>query len=689
MITLNRPFSRNRILSLWIVTLATLFAAVMRLARLESLPPPAWFDEVWFALRARELIETGQRYVFYETYFGGANAGLVYLTGMVQAAGIDTITSARWAIALAGVISVPLAYACFRNLTPRPLSDFREGETTGVLAAVFLAYTMFYVIITRVGMESGMAPAVALFVVWQVARAAYHRKASGWVFGGLALGLAQYNGLHARFVIPVAAYFLIDLALTLRGPDRRRVILGGLLMAGIAIVAALPLIGYFAQNPEWLTARAAVVTQPEVGSRLDQYLFNITQIAQVFSIEGSYDPKTTVPGIPLLDVVQSVGFYVGLAWSVWNLPRRRIARVLLAWLIIAALPGVLTDGPNLQRMVGIAAPLAGIVAVGWSIVVGWAGRILNHEEHKEHEESRRVFLRDSSWPSVLFVVNLFSAVLLLASISWHAYLVFDRWGQEPKLEAQFTAAPVTLAREAIHASREGVVYAERIPDVEDVIAWEYLFPGTPVTRLDLRKCLPMPHQRAEVTSYLVLTEKDNETAPRLLAAYPGAYPRTQGVDLWQDIAAWIEVPGGSEAPAPPHQPEATFDQGITLYGYDWSADTLHPGETLFLTLYWHAAEPISGDWTAFAHVGTGLEGSALIAQRDGAPCVGLYPTSQWHPGEVIPDSFAITLPPDAPPGEYPIAVGWYAYPSLERLALKSADQPLPDHRAIIGTIRVE
>jgi hypothetical protein len=60
----------------------------------------------------------------------------------------------------------------------------------------------------------------------------------------------------------------------------------------------------------------------------------------------------------------------------------------------------------------------------------------------------------------------------------------------------------------------------------------------------------------------------------------------------------------------------------------------------------------------------------------------------WHPGEVVPDSFAITLPDDAPPGEYPIAVGWYRFPSLERVALIAADEALADGRAVIGTIRV-
>jgi hypothetical protein len=669
------PRSRNSI-TLWIVTAATLWAAIVRFIRLDSLAPAAWYDEVWFALRARELLHGAPLQVFYITTFGGANAGLVYLTALVQALGIDGITSARWVLAAAGVISIPAAYQCFRQLA--------QNRAIGVLAAVFLAYTMFVVIITRVGMESGMAPVVALLVVWQVLRGARGHR-SGWVIAGLALGLAQYNGLHARFVIPVAAYLLLDLLITSR--ERRGIALGGLTMLGISALAAASLIAFFMREPHWLTARAGFVA----GTGFERYITNIAQIARVFTLEGSYDPKTTVPGVPLFDVIQSIGFFAGLAWCALNLHRRTAARLLIVWLVVASLPGVLTDGPNLQRMIGIAAPLAGIVAVGWVGVIVIVERLFIHKEHKKTQRTAAIFsvsqkLRSNYFLRGSTVVAVTGTMLLMLSVAWHAHLVFVRWPQEPKLGAQFTAAPVDMAREALGAS--GVVFAERIPDTEDVIAWEYLFAGTDVTRLDLRKCLPMPHQRSTPTSFLILTEGDAETSVRLREAYPGAWFKHRGVDLWQETADWIEVPAGVDAPAPRFKVSAEFDEGISLYGYDWSSYTVSPGETLFLTLYWHATEQVSEDLTAFAHVGTGLEGTSIIAQRDGQPCIGLYPTSMWQPGEVVPDSFAVTIPDDASPGEYPIAVGWYRFPSLERVALIEADNALADGRAVIGTIQV-
>ena len=112
------------------------------------------------------------------------------------------------------------------------------------------------------------------------------------------------------------------------------------------------------------------------------------------------------------------------------------------------------------------------------------------------------------------------------------------------------------------------------------------------------------------------------------------------------------------------------------------------GESVFLTLYWLAEADIHSDLTTFMHVETGQPDSPLLTQRDGQPCQGFYPTSRWRAGEVVPDGFAITIPREALPGEYPLAVGWYAYPSLERLPLILADESSSDNRAVIGRLTV-
>lgn len=667
----------RRSLVLPILTAATLWAAVARFLNLNTLPPPAWFDEVWYALRAREFLQTGEWPVFYFTYFGGANAGPVYMAALAQWFGFTSITLARIGPALAGTLSIPLAYACVRELLRgEPIQRFvglpGSHRAIAAFSAVVLAYSLFYVTIHRIGMENGVAPPTALFIVWQMLRGIRRGKWSGWLLAGLAVGLSQYNGLHARFILPLVAFVGLQAFATAPRAAKSRLALGGGIMVMVAVICALPLIRFFTEHPEMLMGRAAIVTAVGPGLRFEtigeMYRYNARMILRVFSVEGSYDPKNGVPGVPLLDMVQSVGLMIGLGWAIIRLPRSPAARKLLVWLMVMTLPSFLTEGaPNIGRMIGIVPPLAALVALGWVGVYGW--------------------LRGRVRPVALRAV---AAGALTFSVGWHTYLLWAIWPDVPNLREQFTALPVELAEDLIGRAEAGEpTFVEVIPEAdEDIVAFNYLFPGTPVSRMDFRKCLPLPHHNMTRINYLILSGHDSQTAGLLDEWYAVEMPYRE-TDLFQTTGTLVEVLPGAAAPLPAMQPVVKFGAGLRLYGFEWSGERIRPGETLFLTLYWYTEQPIPEDLTAFAHIGRGVDGYPLIGQRDGQPCLGFYPTSQWQPGVVVADGFAITLAADAPPGEYEVLVGWYRYPSLERLPLVAAEEGLPDGRAIIGRIRVE
>jgi len=55
---------------------------------------------------------------------------------------------------------------------------------------------------------------------------------------------------------------------------------------------------------------------------------------------------------------------------------------------------------------------------------------------------------------------------------------------------------------------------------------------------------------------------------------------------------------------------------------------------------------------------------------------------------VVPDSFAITVPANAPLGSAPLLAGWYDSQTQQRLAVTAGAQPLNDNRIMIGTIEI-
>jgi hypothetical protein len=85
-----------------------------------------------------------------------------------------------------------------------------------------------------------------------------------------------------------------------------------------------------------------------------------------------------------------------------------------------------------------------------------------------------------------------------------------------------------------------------------------------------------------------------------------------------------------------------FGGQICLLGAVGGGGTVQPGDILGLTLYWQALEPVAHDYAVFVHL-LG-EHERVIAQRDGPPGLGAWPTSQWTLDQVVADPYLLALP---------------------------------------------
>jgi len=95
---------------------------------------------------------------------------------------------------------------------------------------------------------------------------------------------------------------------------------------------------------------------------------------------------------------------------------------------------------------------------------------------------------------------------------------------------------------------------------------------------------------------------------------------------------------------------------LTLLGFDAPAEA-SPGDSLPVTLYWHAGTEMNNDYTVFVQ----LLNSAgqVVTQRDQPPLAGAAPTTTWLPGEILTDGYTLALPADLPPGQYRLITGLY------------------------------
>ena len=134
-------------------------------------------------------------------------------------------------------------------------------------------------------------------------------------------------------------------------------------------------------------------------------------------------------------------------------------------------------------------------------------------------------------------------------------------------------------------------------------------------------------------------------------------------------------------------PEATnFGDRILLLDNDLGQRTLPPGAPLECTIRWQGMQPMDADYTLFIHIlapdGT-LKGQIDVWPRDGT-----HPTSRWRTGEAFEDRYVVYIAPDAPPGDYQVAIGWYLLETMQRLPVLDAQGRAIDDKVLLSGLTV-
>jgi hypothetical protein len=137
------------------------------------------------------------------------------------------------------------------------------------------------------------------------------------------------------------------------------------------------------------------------------------------------------------------------------------------------------------------------------------------------------------------------------------------------------------------------------------------------------------------------------------------------------------------ADAPDHVLDVRFGDSIRLKGYSLWGDTVAPGDSLQLALFWQTDAAVATRYKVFAHVLDASEN--IVAQVDREPGGGLVPTTIWQPGQTVVDRYGLAIPSNVSPGRYRIAVGLYGFDGA-RLNVRGRSD---ENQLILGEVVVE
>ncbi len=114
---------------------------------------------------------------------------------------------------------------------------------------------------------------------------------------------------------------------------------------------------------------------------------------------------------------------------------------------------------------------------------------------------------------------------------------------------------------------------------------------------------------------------------------------------------------GSFPAAPAHPAAVSLGGKVDFLGWD-GASEVRAGQPLTVHLRWRAASQLDQQYTLSLQFGN--EANGKLAQKDGWPWDGYFPTVEWPAGQEVDDPETLMLPAGLAPGPYRLFVSLYA-----------------------------
>ena len=360
----NVSFSRYSLLVVAVVALVLFF----RFYRLPDVPSQMISDHAEKLLDVGDVLN-GDTHVFFQRNTGREFFQFYLTAGIARL--FDTglsYLSLKLGTVLSGLVTLIYMYLLGKEM---------GGKRVALLAVIFCGMAYWHNIISRYGLRFPIYPlfyAPALYyLVWGLHR----RNRLGFILSGLFLGLGLHGYSPFR-VVPFVILVAIGLYLLHRQSEgyRQQAIWGLFMIVIVSFIVFLPLLRYMITDPDIVLYRAMTrigdLEQPLPGPAWQIFLLNLRNALTMFAWDNGEIWPISVPHRPVLDVVTSVFFHLGVVLMVVRYIRQRHWLDLFTLISIPLLmmPSILSlsfpsENPSLNRTAAAIVPVFLIVALAF------------------------------------------------------------------------------------------------------------------------------------------------------------------------------------------------------------------------------------------------------------------------------------------------------------------------------------
>ncbi len=344
----------------------------------------------------------------------------------------------------------------------RVFSQINPGAIA-LLSSFLLATSFWHINFSRIGFRAIMAPMFLVWGIYFLLLSLNKDKLKTVLFsviGGAIYGLGFYSYIAYRatpllILIILFLYWIKAKRETGAKPALKRILLVACLVSLVAFIVAAPLGLYFLHNPQDFFGRTSEISIFDSPSPLKTLGTNVLKTAGMFNFAGDWNWRHNFAGRPELfwpvGIVFLIGVFGGLRIFFLKVSRRLTCPptaspsgdggrggesfsfiILFAWLIIAALPVVVSNE-------GLPHALRAILMIPPIFILAGVGAFWLYEKLIIKIQNSKKFVK----------IILFSTFyIILSLLILEAYTTyFVTWGRNPNVYGAFSADYVQIGRE--------------------------------------------------------------------------------------------------------------------------------------------------------------------------------------------------------------------------------------------------
>jgi 4-amino-4-deoxy-L-arabinose transferase-like glycosyltransferase len=409
----------------WFLLIVILFVAgFLRLYQITKLPPGFYPDEAMYANNGAEAWDTSQFKVFYPENNGREGLWPNIIGFFIVKFGHEP-WAPRGTAAIFGILTVLGVYFLAKELFNKKIA---------LLSTFLIATSFWHINFSRIGFRAILTP---FFLVWAIYFLLkflneIENKNKAQLTGLCLLGGIFYGlGFHTYITYRITPLLILIILLIYWFKNKEKFLRQKLLFSAsgfllITFIVAAPIGFYFLKNPQDFLGRTSQISIFSSPTPLKDLGMNILKTAGMFNFSGDGNWRHNYAGQPELFWPVGILFLIGIILSLVKISKSS-NKILLSWLIIAAVPVVVSNE-------GLPHALRALMMTPAIFILAGAAGIWLYETLILKIKNR-------------LALNIF-VFLFLSLLVFQAYVAyFILWGQNSNVAGAFAANYVAIGRQ--------------------------------------------------------------------------------------------------------------------------------------------------------------------------------------------------------------------------------------------------